>query len=363
MIRRAPWLVAVLLALCVSSAVVADVAADLAGLLAKGRYDEVIAAATQELEKTDPPDKQLVYLRGMAAFYIQWYGVAQKDMSSLGDYAPWEKWPPASDFAGRVVRIKAVAPANVDEIRRGKTCLFRIYYDENNEWSQAIAATLRETYAEVCGLYGAELAETSVFIFSDGARYNEFFRLGSGSPPTDWQWAAGAGGALLFCQYDADGSQPVPPGSAYMRSSIAHEFSHCLVRRYLGTTRIPPWLDEGLATCCGALLVPEDLARNDLQVAAIVRLGQMLPLSVMAESRGFYSNDNAKTAYPQGFAMVRFMADQIGRDGLLKLLQLLRDEGDLDKALDKGWQTNSTAVYEAWHDGMLRLLQEGKLGP
>jgi hypothetical protein len=355
--------VCVLLALWASSAVWADAAADLAELMQAGRYDEVVAAATEELGKTEEPDKQLQYLRGYAAFRIAWYGLAEKDLAPLGDYAPWEKWPPASEFAERITKIRALAPENVHEIRKGNACLFRIYYEEANPWTDAIVKTLPEAYDQVCGFYGVDLAETAVFIFSDGPRYNAFFTVASGHAPTDWQWATGSSGVLAFCQRDAEGWEPSQPGTAYQRSSIAHEFSHCLLRRFLGTVRCPPWLDEGLAMFCGALMAPEDFQRNDSAVARMMRGQTALPVSVLADRDQFYSNGLHRTAYAEGFAMVRFMESEIGRDGILKLLTLLRDEGDLDKALEKGWGTNPELLYAAWYGTTMRLLDEGKLGP
>ena len=62
---------------------------------------------------------------------------------------------------------------------------------------------------------------------------------------------------MLFCERNADGRSPAKEGSPYFRASVAHEFSHCLLRRYLGNVDIPTWINEGLAMHCGAFMSPD----------------------------------------------------------------------------------------------------------
>jgi len=357
----------VFLALVLTAAAVADEALnlELADLVNAGRYDETIAKATEYLEaaeeKGEEPDNTVQYLRGHAAYHIAWYGLAESDFAPLGDFSPWDEWEPASHYTELFPVIKRLAPKNVHEIRQRKAVVFRIYYDEADEWTDTVVRTLADAYRAVCEFYGVTLTETVVVIFSDGPRYNEFFQTIHEAEPTAWQWAAGGTGVLYFCGRNAEGEVFPDPTTDYLRSSIAHEFSHCLLHRYLGTTDIPPWLDEGLATWCGALLVPEEMARNDRAIARVVTKEQELSLPELSTWEGFYEQGKERTAYTQAFAMTRYLESEVGRPGLMQLLTLLRDEGDLDKAFEKGWGLTSEQFYRQWLRVSVRMLEDGTL--
>lgn len=307
------------LALIPAAGAQSDLAADLADLLGKGLYDEIIATTTEHLAEAEQPDPKLIYLRGQAAYNVGWFGMAEADLTPLGDFSPWDNWPPASTFAARVAEMRSLAPVRVREITQGGTVIFRIYYDGEDPWTGAIITTLPEAYQRVCELYGATLAETAVFIFSDGPRYNAFIRAWCASPPRDWQWAGGSRGALYFCERDADGTPSSVPGSEYLRSTLAHEFSHCLLRRFLGTIPFPPWLNEGLAMFSGALMSPGDHDLNDVRLAQMVADESLLPMALLQSPDGFYQNETTRAAYVQAFAMARFLDARIGRQGITQV--------------------------------------------
>jgi hypothetical protein len=340
-----------------------DLAADLADSLRKGLYDEVVATATEHIAEAEQPDPKLIYLRGQAAYRIGWFGVAEADLTPLGDFRPWDDWPPASECAARVTEMRRLAPARVHEIPYGGAVIFRIYYDGQDPWTETIISALPEAYQKVCELYAATLAETAVFIFSDGPRYNAFIRAWCDTPPRDWQWAGGSTGSLYFCERDADGTPSSAPGSDYLRSSLAHEFSHCLLRRFLGTTPFPPWLNEGLAMLSGALMSPGDHDLNDRRLAQAVADEALLPMGLLQSRDGFYQNETIRTAYVQAFAMARFLDSRIGRQGITQLLNLLKQEGDIDKALQKGWGVNSQQLYDTWFEATIQMVREGGLAP
>ena len=353
--RGIRWLVLGCVVLAFAADVVrADLAADLAALLRKGLYDEVILQASNQIERTEEPDKALLYLRGQAAFRIGRFALAAADLGQLGDYKPWDKWTPASEYAARVAEMLRLCPRLVHEITQRGGVVFRVYFEEDHPWAAAIMATLPEAYTRVCQFYGVTLAETPVFIFSTGPRYNAFYRAFSGGrPPTGWQWATGGGGLLMFCQHDVDGTQPAATGSDYFRAAIAHEFSHCLLRRYLGAMALPPWLDEGLAMLCGAFMSPGDHDNNDATIAEVLRGAGPLPIEVLSEKERFYRSDVHQTAYAIGFSMTRLLYERIGRAGLMRLLNALRQEGDVDRALRQVCGLDSRQLHAVWVEAAL----------
>jgi hypothetical protein len=325
----------------------ADISGDLANLYWAGLYDEVIAQATKDLKDSEQPDRRVQYLRGHAAYQISWFGMAERDLAPLGDFVPWEKWPPASQLLQKLAHLRSLCPPNVHEISLRKTVLFRVYYEADDAWTRAVVATLPAAYEAVCSLYGAALPETAVFVFSTGRAYDAFCRALDG-PPTDWEWASGASGRMTFCPYDPTGRQPAQPGTPFFKSTVAHEFSHCLLGRYLGPAPRPTWFEEGAAMLCGALLSPGDHASNDSEMARVLAGGRPLPLEVIDPKEEFYGCAHPNDAYTQAFSMVRFLYLRVGRNGTLQLVKNLKAQGNLDKALTKSFRLSTQQFYDLW---------------
>ena len=107
-------------------------------------------------------------------------------------------------------------------------------------------------------------------------------------------------------------------------------------------------MEEGLAMFCGAFMSPEDLAENDWILVSLVRWGSELPLSVVEDVNEFYDEDNATKAYVQGLSMTHFLLKRLGPQGLPRFLDLLREEGDVDEALETGWGFNAVELYDTW---------------
>jgi len=321
-------------------------AAGLASEYSRGRCDAVIAVATRHLQPADTPDPTVRYLRGLAALRVFRLSLAAGDLAPLDGFAPWPDWAPARQVAAQVRTLQALCPPQVRELRRGSAAIFRVYYEEDNAWTRALLATLPQAHAQVTAFYGLDPGGTPVFVFRRSSPYNAFFEAYAECSPTEWQWAAGATGSLLFCQADANGDEPAPAGTDYFRASIAHEFSHCLLGRYVGWGPVPDWLDEGLAEECGARLAPGDYARNDEYMAEALAGAGPLPLELL-EHR-FYEADTTRAAYAQAFSMVRYLDARFGRGRLLRLIEVLRAVESADAAFRRVLGTDQQGVYDAW---------------
>ncbi len=99
-----------------------------------------------------------------------------------------------------------------------------------------------------------------------------------------------------------------------LKGGIAHEFTHYLTFDRSGTahTRMPWWLDEGLAVYVGSRFVPADRAEE--------RMGQVRE---WADEGGLADWDSISDfestpvelweyTYPQGYAMVRYITERFG---------------------------------------------------
>jgi len=135
--------------------------------------------------------------------------------------------------------------------------------------------------------------------------------------------------ALLLAGRDWQGGQArpdlgvvlvaIPPEQgalAQMKRDIPHELTHLLVYQATGAgyTRVPRWLDEGLASA------NEELAQPEYQLAleSAFRAGQLIPLETLCAP---FSSDAgvAQLSYAESQSVVQFIRNNTP-DGIRKLL-------------------------------------------
>ena len=123
------------------------------------------------------------------------------------------------------------------------------------------------------------------------------------------------------------------PGGPSVASIIAHEFTHFLCFDRAGTqrTRMPWWLDEGIATYVAASY--EDTQPNErlAQVVAWEASGELAPWDSMAVFEDT-PVDLWKFVYPQGYAMTRYVTEEYGEAKRNAWLAAMATEMDIDEA-------------------------------
>jgi hypothetical protein len=324
----------------------------------RGQYEDVIAATSEAIEAQETAPQIYSYLRGMAAFRIAWFGRAEADLAPLADFSEGGNWPAASEVVERVRRSRELAPAKVHEITFNGAVAFRVYYDVDDKWTQTLIGALTAAHRAVTGFYGVSTVETAVFVFDESERHAAFIETLTGERPTSWEWASGGNGILIFC--------PIAPGNNYRQSpsqlpeTTAHEYSHCLTRRVLGTAAMPLWLNEGLAMTCGALMRPGKTEENDIYLTRMWTAGRILPLRAVTNRDTFYDETIAADAYVQAYAMVRFLVSETGRDGLLALLNSLKQERNIEAAMGQVWNGGLEGFYEDWLAATERRVEKFK---
>ena len=101
-----------------------------------------------------------------------------------------------------------------------------------------------------------------------------------------------------------------------LKGGIAHEFTHYLTFDRAGTahTRMPWWLDEGLATYVGSRFDSEGRADERIsQVREWAEEGSLADWEAMSDFEAT-PLELWEYAYPQGYAMVRYITERFGED-------------------------------------------------
>jgi hypothetical protein len=117
------------------------------------------------------------------------------------------------------------------------------------------------------------------------------------------------------------------------RGVIAHEFTHFVLFDRAGThrTRMPWWLDEGVATFVAATY---DGQGTDDRLAQVVAWGAAGELAAWDDMAVFEETplELWQFAYPQGYAMVRYVTERYGDKARNAWLGAMATEMTIDRA-------------------------------
>ena len=265
--------ITLLLGIAAASSARASNPRELEKLFSKGYYDEVIQRSTEDMQNSPLRDPGTLYLRGRSYFYIDWFAAAEADLTPLKSYAPYLKWPRASDVVAKIATLRRLTPPHTQEVTSGGRALFRVYYDEDEARTRAFIAALPEARRDTCDFYGVELADIAVFIFKDVTRYDAF-RETLQSDISEWGWlpAMGFRGCLLFCLQNPSGkgmfnrTEDIP-------SIVRHECSHALHRRAVGGPRSPLGSRRGWPSTAARWALPRRPLRTSSKRHASRRRG------------------------------------------------------------------------------------------
>ena len=127
----------------------------------------------------------------------------------------------------------------------------------------------------------------------------------------------------------------VDPEDPYMTPVIAHEMTHFATFDRAGTrrTKMPWWLDEGLATYVARKF--DTVQSNTDSALEAVAAWQAEGTLVEWDRMAVFETTPLelwRNVYPQGYAMVRFVSQRFGRDARNEWLAKMATEMDIDAA-------------------------------
>jgi hypothetical protein len=125
----------------------------------------------------------------------------------------------------------------------------------------------------------------------------------------------------------------VDPDLPSLAPIIAHEFSHFVGFDRAGTqrSRMPWWLDEGVATFVSTAFDSGSGGNRLAQVIAWNQAGQLADWDAMAVFEEA-PRELWQFAYPQGYAMVRYVTEEYGKEERNAWLAAMATEMDIDQA-------------------------------
>jgi len=126
---------------------------------------------------------------------------------------------------------------------------------------------------------------------------------------------------------------------------LSHEITHVVVFRILGryAPDIPLWIAEGLAKC-----LSDDYGATEREtVADAAGNGSLIPLRYLRRS---FPEDRVNLAYSQSASAIHYLVEENGHRAPRRLLQKMRDTGDIDEAMEFASGFGLDAFEQMWID-------------
>ena len=132
-----------------------------------------------------------------------------------------------------------------------------------------------------------------------------------------------------------------------LRAIIKHELSHLILHQYISSGRLPRWLDEGVSQWASDGLADIILdSRKPLLPAAILSDRYF---NLASLRRSFPAQKDALIlAYEQSKSVVEYISRTYGAQGVLDLLDLLRQGHELESAVEIRFGVSLDQLEEQW---------------
>lgn len=135
-----------------------------------------------------------------------------------------------------------------------------------------------------------------------------------------------------------------------VEATIKHELCHLLLHDRIRDESLPRWLDEGVAQWASGGLADIVMESRSVLDRAF-RQNRMIGLKYL--SAGFPEDSNLlMLAYAESRSFIEFMAKEKGAQGIISLLNLLKDGDEIDSAIKKTFSVSISELEKAWHDDL-----------
>ena len=133
-----------------------------------------------------------------------------------------------------------------------------------------------------------------------------------------------------------------------LQATIKHELCHLILHHHITGNRLPRWLDEGVCQWASDGMADILLnTRRELLPAAILS-GRYFELANL--EHGFPRDANGLIlAYEQSKSIVEYISRTYGQQGVLDLLESLRQGNELERAVEKCFALTFEQLESRWH--------------
>jgi hypothetical protein len=155
---------------------------------------------------------------------------------------------------------------------------------------------------------------------------------------------------LIVVDYSKTTTRPFSLGTI-----LKHELCHLLLHHHIREVHLPRWLDEGISQWVsdGIAEIIINRKRSTLNTAVLSkRLIRLERLSVSFPR----DEKSLLLAYEESKSVVEYIGNEFGRDGILNLLQHMRDGYEIDVAIQQSLSVRFDELERKWHSHLRKKI-------
>ena len=138
-----------------------------------------------------------------------------------------------------------------------------------------------------------------------------------------------------------------------LETTLKHELCHLLLHHHIERENLPRWLDEGICQWASDGIAEIILDQRGSILDEAVLSGRYIPIRALTrrfpEERRFLM-----LAYEESKSMVEFIIGSYGKDGVLAVLNHLKEGVEADTAIQTGLSISLDDLETRWHQHLNR---------
>ncbi len=140
-----------------------------------------------------------------------------------------------------------------------------------------------------------------------------------------------------------------------VKTTLKHELSHLFLHSYVKDGDLPKWLDEGISQWVSGGAAEIITGKNDNLLQQAVLSKKLIRLKDLEYT--FPRNKRSFVlAYEESRSIVEFIDKEYGTDGILNILDSLKEGYEMDMAVPKSLFISVGELEEQWHDHLRRKI-------
>lgn len=133
-----------------------------------------------------------------------------------------------------------------------------------------------------------------------------------------------------------------------MEVTLKHELCHLLLHHLVKPGRMPRWLNEGISQWVSGGVTEIIIGENKDLLKQAVLTGRLIRMRDLAA--GFPKDNTALLlAYQESKSIVDYIFQEFGLDGILMIMDHLRDGSSIDAAVLKAFSITMDDLEKGWH--------------
>jgi hypothetical protein len=131
-----------------------------------------------------------------------------------------------------------------------------------------------------------------------------------------------------------------------LRSTLKHELCHLILHRDISSENLPRWFDEGVCQWASGGIAELVSDESDKALAKAVMSDSLIGLNRLER---FPADERSLTlAYEESKSVVEYIAAEYGREGILSIVENMREGDSVNGALQKGLSINLFELEKNW---------------